>query len=149
MAKQEKAEKSARGSSMRETASVPEVIVDFIFDDGLFFVAVENIGQKPALKVAVRFDKKILGLGGSSEISALPLFQNIEFMAPRKQIVTFLDSSASYFGRNEPTKISAKISYRDSEGKEFQTIVQHDLEIYRDISYIPKSESKKSLPTLG
>ena len=149
MAKQEKAEKSARGSSMRETASGPEVIVDFIFDDGLFFVAVENIGQKPALKVAVRFDKKILGLGGSSEISALPLFRNIEFMAPRKQIVTFLDSSASYFGRNEPTKISAKISYRDSEGKEFQTIVQHDLEIYRDISYIPKSESKKSLPTLG
>jgi hypothetical protein len=149
MAKQEKAERSARGSSMRKTVSGPEVIVDFIFDDGLFFVAVENIGQKPALRVAVRFDKKILGLGGSSEISALPLFQNIEFMAPRKQIVTFLDSSGSYFGRNEPTKISAKISYRDSEGKEFQTIVQHDLEIYRDISYIPKSESRKSLPTLG
>jgi hypothetical protein len=148
VAKREKAEKSARGSSMRETASGPEVIVDFIFDDGLFFVAVENIGQKPALKVVVRFDKKILGLGGSSEISALPLFQNIEFMAPRKQIVTFLDSSASYFGRNEPTKISAKISYRDSEGEEFQTIVQHDLEIYRDISYVLKPEGKKSLPSV-
>jgi hypothetical protein len=123
------------------------VIVDFIFENGLFFIAVENIGQRPALKVTVRFDKKIRGLGGSSEVSALPLFQNIEFMAPHKRIVTFLDSSASYFGRNEPTKISAKISYRDCEGDEFQTAVQHDLEIYKDISYILKPEGKKSLPT--
>ena len=50
--------------------------------------------------------------------------------------------------RNEPTKISAEISYRDSEGKEFQTIVQHDLEIYKDISYILKPEGTKSLPTV-
>jgi hypothetical protein len=47
-----------------------------------------------------------------------------------------------------PMKISAKISYRDSEGKEFQTVVQHDLEIYKDISYILKPEGKKLLPTV-
>jgi hypothetical protein len=148
MAKREKTKKVLAGNSMCKTASGPEVIVDFIFEDGLFFIAVENIGQRPALRVTVRFDKKITGLGGSSEISALPLFQNIEFMAPHKRIVTFFDSSASYFRRNEPTKISAKISYRDSEGSEFQTSVQHDLEIYRDISYILKPDSKKLLPTV-
>jgi len=149
MAKKKDVAKSAKQRSTGQTESAPEVIVDFVFDDGLLFVAIENIGQKPALKVAVRFDKKISGLGGSCEISALPLFRNIEFMAPGKQIVTLLDSSASYFGRNEPTKIAARISYRDSEGKEFESTIQHDLEIYKEISYIPKREVNKTLPPSG
>lgn len=140
--------KALKRSSMHETASRPEVIVDFVFEDGLFFIAVENIGQSPALRVTVRFDKKITGLGGSTEVSALPLFQNIEFMTAHKRIVTLLDSSASYFGRNEPTKISAKISYRDSKDNRFQTVVEHDLEIYKDISYVLKPQSRKPLPTI-
>jgi hypothetical protein len=131
--------------SLQNSASRPEVIVDFVFEAGLFFIAVENIGERPALKVTVDFDRKITGLGGSSEISTLPLFQNIEFLAPHKRIITFLDSSASYFGRNEPTKVSAKISYRALEGDKFQAVIQHDLEIYKGISYVLKPESTKSL----
>jgi hypothetical protein len=143
-----KRKKALTKSSMRESPSRPEVIVDFVFEGGLLFIAVENIGPRPALKVTVHFDRKITGLGGSSEISALPLFQNIEFMAPHKRIITFLDTSASYFGRNEPTKVSATISYRDSEGGKLETVVQHDLEIYKDISYLIKPGGSKSLPTV-
>jgi len=146
MARRKESETLQRRTS--NSASEPKVIVDFIFDDGLFFVAVENIGQEPALKVKVRFRETITGLGGSLEISALPLFQNIEFLAPRKQIVTFLDSSSAYFARNEPTRISAKISYRDCDGNEFQSTVRHDLEIYKEISYVLK-QAKESSPAVG
>ncbi len=120
----------------------PEVIVDFIFDNGLFFISIQNIGDKPAFKVSVEFDKKIFGVEGSKEISALPLFQNIEFLAPQKEIVTFLDISASYFRRGEPTKISARISYQDSNGKKHATTINHDLEIYKEIGFIQRLGNK-------
>lgn len=120
----------------------PDVIVDFVFDDGLFFISIRNIGDRPAFKVRTEFDKRIFGVEGDKEISALPLFKNIEFLAPQREIVTFLDTSASYFGRGEPTKISARISYRDSSGKEYATTINHDLEIYREMGYVRRSKNK-------
>ena len=63
----------------RETRiSRPDVIVDFVFEDGLFFIVVENIGDRPALKVSVRFDPRITGLDGRLDVGALPLFRNME-----------------------------------------------------------------------
>lgn len=124
----------------REPESGPDVIVDFIFRDGLFFISVSNIGNKPAFKVSVKFDCRVFGLAGTKEISALPLFRNIEFLAPKKDIVTFLDSSNSYFGRDAPTKIAARISYRDSQGAKRSVTINHDLEIYREIGYMIKLE---------
>src|SRR5688572_6585335 len=117
----------------------PDVIVDFIFDNGLFFISVENIGDQPALKVTTTFDQKIIGLHGSREISGLPLFRLIEFLAPHKSIKTLLDSSAAYFNRHDPTRISAHIAYRDSSRQRYATTIHHDLDIYKDISYLPNS----------
>src|SRR5260370_37340733 len=76
----------------------PGVIVDFIFDEGLFFIAISNVSDQPAYRVSVKFDCRIYGLGGK-DICALPLFRNIEFLAPHKTITTFLDSSGSYFSK--------------------------------------------------
>ncbi|HLF19174.1 MAG TPA: hypothetical protein VI704_00130 [Bacteroidota bacterium] len=120
----------------------PEVIVDFVFDDGLFFISVKNIGDGPALKVSVTFDKRFRGVEGTQEISSLQLFRNIEFLAPRKEISTFLDTSASYFRRRQPTKITASISYRDQQKVRFATTISHDLSIYKQIGYIKKSGSR-------
>ena len=116
--------------------SDPAVIVDFIFDRGLFFIAIKNIGDKSAFKISVQFDKKILGVEGTKEISALPLFQNIEFLPPHKEIVTFLDTSASYFGRKEPTKISTRVSYYDIKRTKHAITLKHDLGIYAEIGYV-------------
>ena len=43
----------------------PEVIVDVIFEDGLLFLAVSNIGDRPALDVRTTFNRKLVGLGGT------------------------------------------------------------------------------------
>jgi hypothetical protein len=127
--------------------SRPDVIVDFLFDDGMLFVAVENIGSQPAEQVHVAFDPPFTGLGGTAPISDLPLFRNIEFLAPGRSIRTILDSSAAYFWRGEPDLITATISYRDRSGEQFSCTIRHDLSIYRDIKFIPKSEG--SFTTYG
>ncbi|MCP4256379.1 MAG: hypothetical protein GY774_02500 [Planctomycetes bacterium] len=114
----------------------PEIILDFVFEDGLFYISIKNIGAKPAYKVSTQFDKTIVGVEGKKTISELPLFKCIEFLPPDKEIKAFLDTSSSYFSRNEPTVISTKIRYEDYRGKKYLNTIKHNLEIYREIGYI-------------
>ncbi len=114
----------------------PDVILDVIFEDGLLFLSIRNIGDRPAYKVLVNFDEHILGLEGTKEVSALPLFRNLEFLAPGKEIRTFLDSSASYFGRKQPTDIVARVSFQDAGGTIHTRTISHNLDIYKSIGYI-------------
>ena len=79
--------------------SRPDVIVDLDFEGGLLFLAVRNIGDRPALDVTTTFNRKLLGLGGGTDVSALPLFRNIPFLAPNKEIRTLLDTAGSWFAR--------------------------------------------------
>lgn len=123
----------------------PEVIVDFIFDQGLFFIAVENIGDSPAIKVSARFEPNFSGVGGQVEVSSLPLFANIEFLAPHKPIRTFLDTSSGYFERGEATRISVHINYQDREDRQFQDTIYHDLSIYQDIGYVLDRDSSAEI----
>ena len=119
----------------------PDVIVDFLFEDGMLFVAVLNIGSQPALQVHVAFDPPFKGLGGTASIPELPLFRHIEFLAPSRSIRTLLDSSAAYFARKEPEHITATASYADRSGQKFSCTMRHDLSIYRDIAFIPKERT--------
>lgn len=124
------------GAERQDTLGRPEVVVEFLFDRGMLFISVRNIGARPATNVAVKFDEKIIGLGGRKEISALPLFRNIEFLGPAREIGTLVDTSESYFHRKQPTKLSARISYLDLQKQKYETTIKHDLEIYRELSYV-------------
>lgn len=118
--------------------SVPDVIVDFIFEKGLFFIAVENIGVQPAYNISVAFNKQITGTQApeKEKVSDINLFKDISFMPPGKQIRTFVDTSEAYFARKEPTKIITRITFKDNSGRVFRNKIRHNLEIYRDIGYI-------------
>lgn len=132
---------------MTRSERQPEVILDFIFEDGLFFIAVKNIGTGPAHDVSVVFDKKFIGVEGK-EISALPLFKKIAFLAPQKEITVFLDHSASYFRRRQPTNIRATICFKDNSGTAHTTAVKHDLKIYKDIGYVRRHSEAGRQPSL-
>jgi hypothetical protein len=115
----------------------PEIIIDIVFDNGLLFISVKNIGKRSACRVSVDFDREIIGLEGTKEISGLPLFENIEYMPPQKEIVTFLDSSASYFAREEPSRFATTVTCRDERGRNYNKTIRHNLDIYREIGYLP------------
>ena len=120
----------------------PYVFVDFIFDEGLFFISIRNYSNmRPAFKVSVHFDQACHGLEGTKRLSDIPLFNNIEFLAPQKQITTFLDTSASYFRRGEPTVINTTITYKDRFNTNYSTTTTHDLGIYRGVGYVKRTRS--------
>ena len=101
---------------MREESRDAEVILDVVFDRGLLFLVVENLGDRPAHAVRVKFDKPFSGVGGTKQMQRLALFRKLEFLAPHKATEVFLDRSASYFARGEPTTLTATISWRTSAG---------------------------------
>ena len=78
----------------------------------------------------------VSGVSGARRIDRLALFRRLEFLAPDKSIEVFLDRSASFFARDEPTSLTASISWRTPEGERQTSTVYHDLEIYRDLGYI-------------
>ena len=80
------------------------MILDVVFDHGLLFLVVENLGDRPAHWVRIKFDRPVSGLGGAKKMHRLALFRKLEFLAPHKPIEVFLDRSASYFARAEPTQ---------------------------------------------
>ncbi len=123
---------------MREESRDAEVILDVVFDRGLLFLVVENLGDRPALGVRIKFDQPFAGVGGTKQMERLALFRKLEFLAPHKPIEVFLDRSASYFARKEPTRLTAAISWRTPDGARRSTTVNHDLEIYRDLGFIER-----------
>lgn len=124
----------------------PEVIVEFLFDRGLLFISINNIGERAAVNVSVKFDQKFTGLGGSKEISRLALFRNLQFLGPQREIVTFLDSSASYFRRKQPVDISARISYQDADSRQYEEIIRHNLEVFRELVYLGQTNDTDNYP---
>lgn len=116
----------------------PEVIVDFEFRQGLFFVSIHNIGTKPATDVRIDFVPTFTGLAGEKAVSELPLFRDLTYLAPNRRIETFVDTSVSYFERDQPTLIKMSVGYSDLGGARFVDRFEHNLEIYREIGYIER-----------
>jgi len=114
----------------------PEVIFDVIFDKGVFVFSIKNITHLPAFSVRVNFDKKIMGVQGKVEISKLKIFQQLDYLAPHKEIKVFLDSASAYFQRKGPTKFIALIKWLDSEKKAFHRKIPHNLNAYKDLGFI-------------
>jgi hypothetical protein len=76
----------------------------------------------------------------------LALFRKLEFLAPHKSIEVFLDRSASYFARDEPTQLTAALSWRTLDGDRHSSTVHHDLEIYRDLGFIHREVPDRARP---
>lgn len=123
------------GQEVGPAALRPEIILDFDFDDGALFISLRNIGARPAMNVRTELKPPIRGLGGQQPMSELPVFRGIAFFPAGKQIRFLLDSGALYFGRGEPMRVAAHIRYSDDHGNNFDTVIQHDLEIYRSLPY--------------
>ncbi|MCA1581666.1 MAG: hypothetical protein LC796_09820 [Acidobacteria bacterium] len=133
-------------SGTNPSARRPEVIVEFLFDRGLLFVAVRNIGDLPATGISIRFDPALHGLNGTREVSAQALFRRIEFLGPNREISTLLDRSDSFFGRQPATRLVVEVRYAGRDGQRYEETIRHDLEIFRDLAFVPESPTAAADP---
>jgi len=114
----------------------PDVILDLEFEDGLFFLVLENIGGRPAHAVRVRFAEPLHGLGGEKRIDRLQIFRRLELLGPGRCVRVFLDRAALLFAREQQTTLGARITWRTDDGARGARAVRHDLAAYRDFPYL-------------
>ena len=106
----------AKRKDSADALGKPEVILEFLFDRGMLSISVRNIGTRAAMKVAISFDRSFTGLGGAREISSLPLFKNVEFLGPAREIVTLL-YDASYLRESSRRQSPRGVSYSREDRK--------------------------------
>ena len=114
------------------------MIVDFVFEEGLLYVSLQNVGDVPAYDVRAGFDPPFHGLGGEQDASRLRMFRHTPFLGPRRTIRSFLDRSAAYFAREEPRSIAVSITYRDVGRRQHRRTIHHDLAVYEDLAFVER-----------
>ena len=121
----------------------PDVIVDFDYtEEGLIFVVIENIGDAPAHDIVVKFNKKILGMQKTKNISALGIFQRLRFLPPQKKIKVLVDLYQYYILNKQPMQVKTTIYFSDKSKQKFQNSIQHDLSIYADLTQVNLMKNK-------
>lgn len=111
----------------------PEVIVDVVVRDGLVSLQLRNIGPRPALAVKTTFEPPLAALGGRKPLSTLRVFTEVEFMAPGKCFEQFVDPLAAFADRQQPSRFTATVSYRDRDGRGYEESMTHDLRVYLEL----------------
>ena len=124
---------------MKASSSPPDhsagAVVDVIFDAGIFYLELANIGSQPVTEIACSFHPDLHDLHDRS-VNGLALFTSTMFLMPGKRIRTILDTSASYFARKGPKTISVTIGYTDWTGQRHNSKVVHNLAIYQGLNYL-------------
>ncbi len=121
----------ARSPATATKTGNPDVILDLILRDRVFYLVLANRREHPVSEVRVAFRRKLMGLGGAVEISALALWARLEFLAPGKTIEVPVDRAEVFFARGPVAPLTLTLSYTDAEGERFQATITHDFEAYR------------------
>lgn len=98
--------------------------------DGLLWLIVENVGDESAHRITVRFSRKLMGLGGDVEVSALPLFQDLGFLAAGKRHRIVLDRADRQLRGRRSHVFTAVVEFEDDRGRSHTTKQRHNLGIY-------------------
>ena len=96
------------------------VVVDVVFEAGLLYLELANLSDRPALNVSCKFDPPLVDMQGR-DVSSLALFRRVEFLGPRRQIRTLLDSTAGYFAREGAGRITVVVEFERPDEKRRST----------------------------
>ena len=119
---------------MDAAAADDGVVVDVVFEDGVLYLELVNLADRPALNVACSFDPPLVDVQGR-DVSELRVFRHVEFLGPRRRVRTLLDSAPGYFGRKGPARFAVSVEYERPGTPRRDMSVTHDLELYRELAY--------------
>jgi hypothetical protein len=110
------------------------VVVDVVSEDGVLYLELANLADRPALNISSTFEPSLVDLEGR-DVSELALFRRLAFLAPRRRIRTLLDSHAGYFAREAATTVGVTVEYERPGDERTTTRVVHDLDVFRQLTY--------------
>jgi hypothetical protein len=111
------------------------VIVDVVFEDGVLYLELANLADRPALQVKCAFEPPLVDAAGR-DVATLRLFRAMPFLGPGRRVRTLLDSVPGYFARKAPPRTVVTVTYaRPGERNRATTKVTHDLAAYRELAY--------------
>jgi hypothetical protein len=111
------------------------VVVDVVFEEGVLFLELANLADRPALNVTCAFDPPLVDAQGR-DVSKLALFRRLEFLGPRRRIRTLLDSTAGYFASDSASRVTVVVGYERPDGDRRETKVTHDLDVFRELAFL-------------
>jgi len=116
-------------------ASAPDdgVVVDVVVEDGVLYLELVNLADRPAFNVECSFDPPLVDVQGR-DVSGLRVFRRVEFLGPRRRVRTLLDSVPGYFGRKAATRFAVAVHYERPGSPRCETTVTHDLELYGELA---------------
>jgi hypothetical protein len=110
------------------------VVVDVVLEDGLLYVELANLADRPALDVTCSFDAPLIDVQGR-DVSELHLFRRVEFLGPGRRVRTLLDSLSGYFTRDAARRVAVAVEYERPGEPRRTTNVTHDLSLYGELAH--------------
>jgi len=109
-----------------------EVVLDIDVDDDRVHLVLANCGNAVATDVRVEFSRPLIGLGGSLDISALPVFTHLGVLRPGRVLRIFWDAAPSLLqSREQAAPFTATVSWHERSRLHERVSYHHDLSIYR------------------
>jgi hypothetical protein len=111
-----------------------EVVLDVDVEQQRVHLVLANCGDAVATDVQVKFSRELIGLGGSLEISGLPVFKHLGVLRPGRSMRIFWDAAPSLFAqRGQTAPFIATVSWNERLRARQQADYRHDLSIYRQL----------------
>jgi hypothetical protein len=108
------------------------VVLDVEVDHDRVHLIVANCGDAVATEIRVEFSRVLLGVGGSVDMSALPLFKRLGVLRPGRALRIFWDAAPTLVtGRGQAPSFVATVSWNERCGPRQRAEYHHDLSIYR------------------
>lgn len=126
----------ARANRPSDLTRDSAVILDVVLENRILLFRLANIGAKPVTGIRVTFNRKIMGIGGRVEITGLPVFGQLDFLAPGRVIDVPIDRAAAFFALDNAEPLIARVSYVDFEGRPIHAEMHHDLAVWREMPEI-------------
>ena len=118
-----------------------EVVLDVDVEKNRVHLVLANCGDAVATDVQVKFSRRLLGLAGTLDVSALPVFKHLGVLRPGRALRVFWDAAPSLLSqRSEAAPFVATVSWSERLRPRQQADYRHDLSVYRQLPACLESE---------
>ncbi len=111
-----------------------EVVLDVDVEKHRVHLVLANCGDAVATDVQVKFSRVLSGLGGSLDVSGLPVFKRLGVLRPGRVLRIFWDAAPSLLSeRAQTAPFVATVSWSERLRPRQQADYHHDLSIYKEL----------------